>query len=103
MYAIFEDRGSQHRVSEGERIIIARKPVKAGEVIEFDRVLLVSKPDGIRVGFPYVANAKVRAIVEKEVAGEKIRVIHFRRRKNYRKETGHRQKYISVKIQEIIA
>jgi len=103
VYAIIDDRGTQYRLSEGETVTIARKRLSSGETIEFDRVLLVSKPEGVRIGSPYVPDAKVRGIVEKEVAGKKMRVIHFRRRKNYRKETGHRQKYISVKIQEIIA
>ena len=105
MYAIIEDSGSQFRVSEGDVLNVDLRDVAEGaKDVEFSRVLLVSREGDIRVGTPYVAGAKVQAeVVSAEVKGEKLYTYHFRRRKHSRSKTGHRQKYLQVKITKIVA
>lgn len=72
--------------------------------ITFDRVLLVSGEGGVKVGTPLVDRAKVVAeIVEPQVKGEKIHIYKLRRRKAYRRKIGHRQKYLRVRVTEIVA
>jgi len=39
--------------------------------------------------------------VNPEVKGEKLEIQKFRRRKNSRRHTGHRQKYTTVRIKSI--
>ena len=65
----------------------------------FDRVLFV---DG-KAGTPYVEGAKVTGLVQGPASGEKIYVQKFKRRKNYRRRTGHRQSYTKVEIKSIDA
>ena len=104
MYAVIEDRGVQYKVEEGARILIASKRgLNKGDTVEFDRVILVSGPSGVKIGRPYVADARVKAMVEREVPGDKIYVVKFKRRKGYRRKQGHRQKYVEVKVQEIVS
>ena len=54
-------------------------------------------------GAPFVAGAKVVAVVEGETRGPKIRVFKKKRRKGMRRTKGHRAVYTRVKIKEIVA
>ncbi len=73
--------------------------------VEFDRVMLVSDPAGesAQIGQPWVAGAKVRGTIQSEVKADKIDVIKFKRRKGYRRKQGHRQRFLRVRIDEIIS
>ena len=53
------------------------------------------------VGTPYVDGASVTAEVLEEIKGDKIDVIKFKRRKGYRRKTGHTQRYLRIRIEEI--
>lgn len=106
MYAIVRDRGMQYRVARGQVIDIALlEHAEAGTDFAFDEVLLISDPDedGVKVGNPCIEGAKVRARVLGNVRGKKIVVFRYRRRKRYRRRTGHRQDYTRVRIEEILA
>lgn len=105
MYAIIEDSGQQFRVSEGDLLDVdLRELAEDAKEVAFDRVLLVSGEGGIKVGTPLVAGAKVLAeVVNASLAGPKIHIYKMRRRKNYRRKTGHRQRYLQVKITKIVA
>ncbi len=73
----------------------------AGDEVKFDRVLAVRSDDGFKVGQPTVEGASVTAQIVGVVQGEKLVVQKFRRRKTYRRKTGHRQLYTQVKISKI--
>lgn len=103
MFAVFESGGKQHRVSEGDVIRLERLSGEPGQSVEFDRVLLVSEGDDVSVGMPYVEGGKVTAEVVEQGRGDKIRVIKFKRRKNYLRRAGHRQDYTEVRITGINA
>jgi len=102
MYAVVEERGRQYKVAPGQTVQIDLLDLQEGSSLEFDRVLLYSDGDDVRVGTPVLKDAKVKATVLGKVAGEKVVVMRFRRRKASRTKTGHRQKYTSVKIEEIV-
>ena len=102
MYAVFENGSRQHRVSEGDEVVVDYCGLEIGSPCEFDRVLLVKTNDGLAIGQPLVAGAKVVAEVL-EHPTIKNRIQHFRRRKNYRRLRGHRQPYSLVRIRSIVA
>jgi large subunit ribosomal protein L21 len=101
MYAVFEDGSRQYRVSEGELVRLDYREADEGSRIEFDRVLLVQGGEGLQVGQPYVGGARVVAEVV-DHPSTKLYIQHFRRRKNYRRRTGHKQPYTMVKINQIV-
>jgi len=101
MYAIIEDQGRQYTVRAGDVIRIDRKDATENEQVTFDRVLLVRSDDDARIGTPTVEGAKVTATVLGEIKAPKIVVRKFKRRKNYRRKQGHRQRYTEVKIESI--
>jgi large subunit ribosomal protein L21 len=104
MYAIIAADGRQYKVQSGDEIQIdLRDGAQAGDAISFDNILLVSGPGGVKVGKPTVAGASVAAEVVDQEMGEKIYIQKMRRRKNFRRRTGHRQKYTRVRIGAITA
>jgi len=104
VYAVIEDSGQQFRVCEGDVLNVdVRDLAEDAKEVEFDRVLLVSSGDGAKVGTPLVAGAKVIAeVIDPQAKGVKIYVYHWRRRKASRRKTGHRQKYIRVRVTRIV-
>jgi large subunit ribosomal protein L21 len=110
MYAIIEDSGTQIKASEGDELTIdLRELDDNATTITFDKVLAIgSGAEGgggggdARFGTPYLDGATVEAeILDRMVKGEKIDVVKFKRRKGYRRKTGHRQRYVKVKITKI--
>jgi large subunit ribosomal protein L21 len=104
MYAIIEESGGQRKVVQGDEILVDLVEggnAAAGKAITFGKVLLVGG-DKARIGTPYVAGATVTGeIVEPVVMGEKLVIQKFRTKKNYRRRTGHRQRYTRVRVTAI--
>lgn len=103
MYAIFEDGSHQYRVREGDVITIDLRPNEPDDELEFTKVLLLAGEGEPLIGAPVVEGAKVVAKVVKTVRDKKLIIQKFRRRKNYRRRTGHRQKYTRIEIKSVVA
>ncbi|OWA33223.1 50S ribosomal protein L21 [Saccharibacillus sp. O23] len=103
MYAIIETGGKQYKVQEGDVLFIEKLEAGDGESVTFDRVLAVSKEDGLAIGTPLVSGATVTATVEKHGKGQKVVVYKYKPKKNYHKKQGHRQPYTKVTIGKIQA
>ena len=101
MYAIISSGGKQFRVEEGETLRLEKLDAQPGDKIELDQVLFVSSDDGVKVGNPLVENAKVTATILAEGKGRKIIIFKKKRRKQYRRKTGHRQLYTEVLVDSI--
>lgn len=103
MYAVFETGGKQYRAQQGDVLKVEKIGADEGASIDFDKVLMVTDGDDIKIGAPYVSGGKVTATITAHGRGEKIKIVKFRRRKHFQKATGHRQDYTEVKITGISA
>lgn len=101
MYAIIVDGGRQYRVEPGMELDLDYRDVPAGDNITLDKVLCLSGDDGLKLGSPTLAGTSVTASVLGPRQGEKLYIQKFRRRKNFRRRTGHRQLYTRVRIESI--
>jgi len=101
MYAVFRTGGKQYRATQGDRLRVERLDAEVGDDVEFDEILLVGEGADIKVGAPLVAGGKVAARVTAQGRGKKIDVVKFKRRKNYKRQHGHRQHYTEVEITSI--
>ena len=101
MYAVIKSGGKQHKVSEGEEILLEKLSLDEGDVIEFSEVLAVNKDGNLNVGKPLLEGAVVKGKVVNHLKTKKITVIKMKRRKDYRKKQGHRQNLTKVKIESI--
>jgi large subunit ribosomal protein L21 len=101
MYAIFQTGGKQYRVQPQDVIDVELLKQPSGAQVEFKEVLFFHDDTQARVGVPYVEGCTVRAELVDTVAGEKVVIFKFKRRKNARRKTGHRQKYSRLRILDI--
>ena len=101
MFAVFQSGGKQHRVTEGDVVKLELLDAEPGQEVTFDKVLMVANGDDVNVGSPYVDGGSVKAEVIRNERDKKIRVIKFKRRKDYLRRQGHRQWFTEVKITAI--
>jgi large subunit ribosomal protein L21 len=102
MYAIINAGGHQFKVTPGSTVTVPGTVAEPGAKVTLEEILLVEKDGGeILAGAPFVANAKIHAVVEGEARGPKIRVFKKKRRKGQRKTTGHRAFYTRVRVTDI--
>ena len=107
MFAVIESGGKQHRVAEGD--VVRLETIKAedggtlapGSAVEFDQILMMSNAGQVIAGTPSVEGGVVKGEVVSEGRGKKVRIIKFKRRKNYLRRQGHRQSYSDVRITRI--
>ena len=97
MYAIIRTGGKQYRVSEGDTIRVEKLPGEVGGKVELSDVLMLGGEKSL-VGKPLVPGARVDAEITAQDRAKKIVVFKFKRRKGYRRKTGHRQPYTELKI-----
>ncbi len=103
MYAIVEMQGQQFKVEAGKKLFVNRMEAEKGAEVTFEKVLLVDNDGKVKVGAPTVKGAKVVCeVLDNECRGEKILVFHKKRRKGYKKLTGHRQDLTNLVVKEIV-
>ena len=101
MYAVIRSGGKQLRVEPGQLIRVEKLPGEAGEKVELDEVLMVAGEGDARIGSPTVEGAKVVGTITEQTKGPKITIFKMKRRKGYRRKTGHRQKYTEIRVESI--
>lgn len=103
MNAVIKTGGKQYTVNPGDILDVELLSGNPGDAIEFNEVLMVSNDKGeVEIGSPLVEKAVVKAKIVKETKGKKIVVFKFKRRKDYRNKNGHRQRYTTVEITDIV-
>ena len=100
MYAVIDNQGKQYRVQTGEQIRVDLMKVDVGELVEFDRVLMIGG-EQTRIGKPQVPGARVLAEVLSHEKGPKLTMLRSQATKGRQAKMGHRQKYTRVVIREI--
>ena len=101
MYAIFRTGGKQYRVSPGDVIRVERVVGEPGATVEFNHVFAVRKQNLV-LGSPLVENAKIKGTILREARSPRIRVLKYKRKKQYRRTLGHRQPFSEILIQDIV-
>jgi len=102
MFAIIETGGKQYRVAPGDQIRVESLPGELNSAVEFSRVLAVSKDSGELLAGGELSVARVRGTITATGRGRKVTVFKFKRKKQYKRKSGHRQSYTEVKINEIL-
>ena len=72
MYAVIKSGGKQHKVSEGEEILLEKLSLDEGEVIEFSEVLAVNKDGNLNIGKPLLEGAVVKGKILVRQRGTKF-------------------------------
>jgi large subunit ribosomal protein L21 len=103
MYAIVKTGGKQYKIQEGDVIRVEKIPGDLDNPISFDRVLMFSDGENVRIGRPSLDEVTVKGHIVEQGKGKKIIIFKYKRRKRYRRKHGHRQQYTAIKIDQIEA
>lgn len=103
MYAVIATGGKQYKVREGDVLRVEKLTGDIGSPISFDKVLLFSDGENVKIGQPVLDNVAVSGHVVEQGKNKKIIVFKYKRRKRYRRKLGHRQPYTAIKIDKIEA
>jgi len=101
MYAVIESGGKQYRVQLGTELAVDRRDVEPGQMIVFERVLLVADEDRAAIGQPLVKGARVSADVVRQDRGDKIVVFKYRPKARSRVKQGHRADLTILRVADI--
>ena len=98
MYAIIQLGGHQHRV-EKDMVLLTEKTGHApGKEFVCSEVIFVGEGSKSKVGKPRVDGAEVKLKVLEDARAPKIEGFKYKKRKNYRRKWGHRQKLQKLQV-----
>ena len=98
MYAVIRSGGKQYRAVPGETIRVERLKGEVGGKVTFDSVLAVRTDEKKVVSG---AKAKVTGKIVAQSRGPKLKVMKFKKTRQYKILRGHRQNYTTVEIGDI--
>lgn len=101
--AVIKTGGKQYVVAKGDTISIEKLPAehKAGDKVVFEEVLLVDNGSDTTLGTPVIKGAKVSGTIVEAGLADKVEVVKYKAKSRYYKRRGHRQPFLSVKIDSI--
>ena len=100
-YAIVEASGKQFWLQSNRYYDLDRCHAEVNDVLTIDKVLLIKNGKDLKLGQPYVKDAKVEMKVLEHRRGPKIIVYKMRPKKKTRRKNGHRQELTRVLVQSI--
>ncbi len=100
-YAIVESSGKQFWLQSNRYYDLDRCHAEVNDVLTIDKVLLLNNGKDLKLGKPYVKDAKVEIKVLEHRRGPKIIVYKMRPKKKTRRKNGHRQELTRVLVQSI--
>ena len=103
MFAIIESGAKQYKVEQGSTVRVEKHDGEANSSIQIDKVLLVVDGEKISVGTPYLEGVTVEATKMADDKNDKLTIYKYKRRKDFDKKKGHRQKVSVLKIEKINA
>ena len=100
-FAVIKTGGKQYRVTEGDMLKVEKLDADKGRAILFNQVLLAVDGEGVKIGKPYLADAKVEADNLETGKSKKVLVFKYKSKTRYRVKRGHRQPFTRVKITKL--
>ena len=100
-YAIVEASGKQFWIQPNRYYDLDRCHAEVDDVLTIEKVLLINDGKELKLGKPYVKDAKVEIKILEHRRGPKIIVYKMRPKKKTRRKNGHRQELTRVLVQSI--
>ncbi|WP_273717524.1 MULTISPECIES: 50S ribosomal protein L21 [Bartonella] len=102
MFAVIKAGGKQYRIVANQVVKVEKVSGNAGDVVEFNDVLMVGQEGNAVIGTPVVADARVTAEILEQARGRKVIAFKKRRRQNSKRTRGHRQEFTTLRVLEIL-
>jgi len=101
MIAVIKTGGKQYLVKTGDRVKIEKLEGKVGDKITFSEVLFSGDEKSVKVGTPFIKDAKVEGKILKQGKAKKVTGIKHKPKKRYKVKFGHRQDFTEVEILKV--
>ncbi|WP_330169404.1 50S ribosomal protein L21 [Bartonella grahamii] len=102
MFAVIKTGGKQYRIVANQVVKVEKVSGNAGDVVEFNDILMVGQEGNAVIGTPVVADALVTAEIIEQARGRKVIAFKKRRRQNSKRTRGHRQEFTKLRVLEIL-
>ena len=102
-FAVIQTGGKQYKVAVGDELAVEKitGDYKVGDSVVIDSVVL--KDDGATtvLGAPFIKGSSIKATITEVGRLAKVMVVRYRQKSRYHKKNGHRQPFMSIKIDAI--
>ncbi|KEC55876.1 50S ribosomal protein L21 [Bartonella koehlerae C-29] len=102
MFAVIKTGGKQYRVVANQVVKVEKIIGNAGDIVEFNDILMVGQKDNAIIGAPVVGDALVTAEIIEQARARKVIAFKKRRRQNSKRTRGHRQEVTTLRVLEIL-
>ncbi len=102
-FAVIQTGGKQYKVAVGDEIAVEKikGDYNVGDKITIESVVLKDDGKVTELGVPYIAGSTVSATITESGKLDKVMVVRYRQKSRYHKRNGHRQPFMSIKIDAI--
>ncbi|MEN9338119.1 MAG: hypothetical protein RIQ41_433 [Candidatus Parcubacteria bacterium] len=102
-FAVIQTGGKQYKVAVGDEIAVEKikGEYKVGDKVTIESVVMKDDGASTVLGAPYIQGATVEATITESAKLDKVMIVRYRAKSRYHKRNGHRQPYMSLKIDAI--
>ncbi len=102
-FAVIQTGGKQYKVAVGDEIAVEKikGEYKVGDKVTIESVVMKDDGTATVLGAPYIQGATVEATITESAKLDKVMIVRYRAKSRYHKRNGHRQPYMSLKIDAI--
>ena len=101
--AVIKTGGKQYIARPGKELKIEKIKGKGkDDTVVFDKVLLSKKGKEVKVGSPFVKDAKVEGKIVEKGRDKKVVILKYKSKTRRSIKRGHRQPFIRVRIDKIV-
>ncbi|MBB4076019.1 large subunit ribosomal protein L21 [Bartonella fuyuanensis] len=102
MFAVIKTGGKQYRIVANQVVKVEKVSGNAGDIVEFNDVLMIGQEGNAVIGTPVISDAVVTAEILEQARERKIIAFKKRRRQNSKRTRGHRQEFTTLRVLEIL-
>jgi large subunit ribosomal protein L21 len=95
MFAVIRTGGKQYKVAKDDVITVEKLLGEPGSTVTLDEVLLLAEGADANTK---AKGASVTAEIVEQIKADKVLIFKKRRRHNYRRKNGHRQKLTVLRV-----
>lgn len=102
-FAVIQTGGKQYKVAVGDEIAVEKitGDYKVGDTVTIDSVVMTDDGTVTTLGAPFIKGGTVSATITEAGRLAKVMVVRYRQKSRYHKKNGHRQPFMSIKIDGI--
>jgi large subunit ribosomal protein L21 len=102
-FAVIQTGGKQYKVAVGDEIAVEKLAgdLKVGDKVTITDVVMTDDGAATVLGAPFVKGSTVSATITESGKLDKVMIVRYRQKSRYHKRNGHRQPYMTLKIDSI--